>query len=232
MDRDDIKRLETSITLETPEGIEMEVHPAGLFVRGVAFAVDEIIRWAIIACGLVLGASAGLFGMGLALVLIFLTYWLYGVGFEVFNNGMTPGKKIRGLQVVHDDGTPIRLPASLLRNLLLYVDLLPAAYAAGIVTMLLTNNFRRLGDLAAGTIVIYRTVEKATVVEVGLGARATPIVLTPAEQGLLVDFLERSSALTVERRDELAGLLSGAFSCPPEEAADEIRRIAIGFHGS
>ena len=109
---------------------------------------------------------------------MFFTYWLYGVGFEVLNNGMTPGKKMQGLQVVHDDGTPIRLPASLLRNLVLYVDLLPAAYAAGIVTMLLTNNFRRLGDLAGGTMVIYRPAEQAVATDAVAGVRAAPFALT------------------------------------------------------
>ena len=232
MDRDEITRLDTAVTLETPEGIEMEVHPAGLFVRGLAFLVDELVRWTIIAAGLTIGAFAGLFGLGLALIVMFLTYWLYGVGFEVLNNGMTPGKKMHGLQVVHDDGTPIRLPASLLRNLILYVDLLPAAYAAGIVTMLLTTNFRRLGDLAAGTMVIYRPTEQAASTESVAGVRAAPFILTPAEQGVLVDFLERSSSLTVERSAELAGLLSDTFSCRPEDAADEIQRIANGFRGS
>lgn len=232
MDRDETKKLDTAITLETPEGIEMQVHPAGLFVRGLAFVVDELIRWAIIAVGMVIGAFAGLFGLGLALIVMFLTYWLYGVGFEVLNNGMTPGKKMQGLQVVHDDGTPIRLPASLLRNLVLYVDLLPAAYAAGIVTMLLTTNFRRLGDLAGGTMVIYRPVEEAVTTDPVEGAKAAPFVLTPAEQGVLVDFLERSPALTSERSDELAGLLSKAFACRPEEAAHEILQIANGYRGS
>lgn len=232
MDRDEIKRLDTAVTLETPEGIEMEVHPAGLFVRGLAFVVDELIRWGVIAFGLLVGAFTGLFGLGLALVVMFFTYWLYGVGFEIFNNGVTPGKKLMGLQVVHDDGTPIRLPASLLRNLVLYVDLLPAAYTAGMVTMLLTSNFRRLGDLAGGTMVVYRPLEPVLAMDSVAGARAPPFVLTPAEQGVLVDFLERSSGLTPERSTELAGLLSDTFSCRPEDAASEIKRIANGLRGS
>lgn len=232
MDRDNIKRLDTEVTLETPEGVEMQVRPAGLFVRGFAFGIDELLRWAVIAAGLIVGAYAGLFGLGLALIVMFLTYWLYGVGFEVFNNGMTPGKKMQGLQVVHDDGTPIRLPASLLRNLVLYVDLLPAAYAAAIVTMLLSRNFRRLGDLAAGTMVIYRPHRQAVNVYSEGGVSAAPFPLTLAEQGVLVDFLERNSALTLERRDELAGLLSETFGCPPEAAAEEILRVANGVRGS
>ncbi|MCZ6712151.1 MAG: RDD family protein [Gammaproteobacteria bacterium] len=227
-----INRLDTAVTLETPEGTEMQVHPAGLFVRGLAFVFDELIRWAIILVGWMLGAYAGLFGVGLALVVMFLTYWLYGVGFEVFNSGVTPGKKMMGLRVVHDDGTPIRLPASLLRNLVLYVDLLPAAYAAGIVTMLLTTNFRRLGDLAGGTMVIHRPSEGALVVDPVSGVRAPPFALTPTEQGVLVDFLERSAALTPERNSELAGLLSNTFGCGSDNAVEEIKRIANGLRGA
>jgi len=232
MKRDGIKRLDTAITLETPEGIEMQLYPAGVFVRGLAFMTDEMIRWIVIAVGLMIAALTGVFGLGLAFIVMFSTYWLYGVVFEVFNNGTTPGKKLMGLQVVHDDGTPIRLPGSMLRNLVLYVDLLPAAYAAGIVTMLLTDNFRRLGDLAGGTMVIYRPAEPALSDAEVTGARAAPFVLTPAEQGLLVDFLERRSTLTVERSAELAGILSDTFACAPADAAAEVYRIASGLRGS
>ena len=63
--------LDTAVTLETPEGTEIEVRPAGLFVRGLAFGVDELIRWAIIAIGLLVGGVAGLFGIGIALILAF-----------------------------------------------------------------------------------------------------------------------------------------------------------------
>ena len=83
--------LDTAVTLETPEGTEIEVRPAGLFARGLAFLLDELIRWTIIAIGLFIGGFAGLFGFGIALILAFATYWLYGVGFEVLNNGVTPG---------------------------------------------------------------------------------------------------------------------------------------------
>jgi hypothetical protein len=80
--------------------------------------------------------------------------------------------------------------------------------------------------------VIYRPTEQAASTESVAGVRAAPFILTPAEQGVLVDFLERSSSLTVERSAELAGLLSDTFSCRPEDAADEIQRIANGFRGS
>jgi uncharacterized RDD family membrane protein YckC len=224
-------KIDTTVILETPEGIGMAVRPAGLFARGLAFFVDELIRWAIIAVGLIAGAFLGYFGIGLALVVMFFTYWLFGVAFEVLNNGMTPGKKLQSLQVIHDDGTPIRLPASMLRNLVLYVDLMPAAYAAGIVSMLLTRNFQRLGDLAGGTLVIHRPLEVSAPLDGFTGVRTPPFQLTPTEQGVLVDYLERSQSLTADRSAELAELLCDAFSITPQEAPAEIKKIANGLRG-
>ncbi|MCZ6617194.1 MAG: RDD family protein [Gammaproteobacteria bacterium] len=227
-----LEMLDTAVTLETPEGTEIEVRPAGLFVRGLAFGVDELIRWAIIAVGLLVGGVAGLFGIGIALILAFATYWLYGVGFEVLNNGVTPGKRMQGLQVVHDDGTPVRLPASMIRNLVLYVDLLPAAYTGAIVSMLLTKRFRRLGDLAGGTMVVYQPASAEAASASTSGSRPPPFSLSLAEQIVIVDFLERSVKLTNERTEELARILADTLQCPPAEAGTEIKRIANGLRGT
>ena len=223
--------IDTTLVLETPEGIGIAVRPAGLFPRGLAFLVDELIRWTIIAAGLVLGAFLGYFGIGLALIVMFLTYWLYGVLFEVLSDGATPGKKMQSLRVVHDDGTPVRLQASLLRNLILSVDLLPAAYAAGIVSMLVTRRFQRLGDLAGGTLVVHAPRASAAATAEFSGVRAAPFALTPEEQGVLVDYLERAPSLTVERSNELARLLGDAFGLTPDQAPEEIMRIANGLRG-
>ena len=224
--------LDTAVTLETPEGTEIEVHPAGLFARALAFLIDELIRWTIIAIAFLVGGLAGLFGFGIALILAFATYWLYGVGFEVFNNGVTPGKRMQGLQVVHDDGTPVRLPASMIRNLVLYIDLLPAAYTAAIVSMLLTKRFRRLGDLAAGTMVVYQSASVETVSASTSGSSPPPFPLSLAEQSVIVDFLERSVNLTNERTEELARILADTLQCPPAEVGTEIKRIANGLRGT
>lgn len=224
-------QIDTTLVLETPEGIGIALRPAGLFPRGLAFLVDELIRWTIIAGGLVLGAFLGYFGIGLALIVMFLTYWLYGVVFEVLGGGATPGKKMQSLRVVHDDGTPVRLPASMLRNLILSVDLLPAAYAAGIVSMLLTRNFQRLGDLAGSTLVIHSPRPAARGEAPFSGSRSVPFALTLEEQSVLVDYLERAPGLTTERSSELARLLCDALGLAPERAAEELKRIANGLRG-
>ena len=70
-------------------------------------------------------------------------------------NGQSPGKRWVGLRVIRSNGTPITLSESLIRNLARLVDLLPAAYGIGIITMFIDQQSRRLGDLAAGTLVVY-----------------------------------------------------------------------------
>ena len=227
-------RLDTSLHLETPEGTAVELHPAGLFPRGVAYLFDELIRWGIVAVtGIVTGVAGG-FGMGFFLVVLFLTYWLYGVVFEVFNNGVTPGKRSQGLKVVHDDGTPVRFPASLVRNLVLWVDLLPAMYAGAIVSMLITTRFQRLGDLAAGTLVVHAVPEpkrEAAPASEDRLTQAPPFSLSAREQAVFVDYLERVPALTEARAEELAAILAPSLDCSVEEARSVVERVALGLKG-
>ena len=238
--------LDTAVQLETPEGIEISLHPAGLVARGLAFLIDEVIRWLIIFAAFAAGSLLGVFGLGLGLIVTFVTYWLYGVLFEVFNNGQTPGKKMQGLQVVHDDATPIKLQASLLRNLLLWVDLLPMAYAAGIVSICLTQRFRRIGDLAAGTMVIYRSDPRGGqrvghqgadqsdgIVETAsdIVPRPTPFPLSQEEQGVVVDYLERSDLLSSARREELANILGTSLGGPADTAETLLKQMALGLKG-
>jgi uncharacterized RDD family membrane protein YckC len=229
--------LDTALTLETPEGTEIDLHPAGLFARGTAFVIDEIIRWCVIAAALLAAGLLGAFGRGLGLIVVFATYWLYGVLFEVLNNGVTPGKRVQGLQCLHDDGTPIRLPASMLRNLVLWVDLLPVAYLAGILSMLFSDRFRRLGDHAAGTMVVYRNAPQShnypsdAATRSDLGVKLPAFALTVAEQGSFVDFLERADHLSDARVTELANIVARPLGCDAVDAVAEVKRVAAGVRG-
>jgi len=206
------------------------LHPAGIFSRGVAFLIDEFIRWTTALAVFMLASVAGDFGYGLALVGFFIVYWLYGVLFEVLNNGQTLGKKIQNLMVVHEDGTPIRLPASFLRNLLLIVDFFPVFYVAGIVSLMLAK-FRRIGDLAAGTLVVYvHKNERSTEANI-TGARPLPFPMTPDEQLLLVEFLERDQYLSSSRKQELAEILQPILDIPQNQLVAELQKIANGIRG-
>jgi uncharacterized RDD family membrane protein YckC len=80
--------------------------------------------------------------------LIYFTLW------EVATGGRTPGKRALGLRVMSDGGLPLALGGSLVRNVLRLADVLPSSYLVGLVSMLVTRDGKRLGDLAAGTIVV------------------------------------------------------------------------------
>lgn len=228
-----VSGLDTAFRVETPEGTEIDLHPAGFYARSLAFLIDEALRWSIVLATFAVTALLGVFGRGLALIVFFLCYWLYGVAFEVFNDGMTPGKRHQGLQVVHGDGTPITLPASLLRNLLLWVDLLPVFYVAGILTMSLSRHFRRLGDLAAGTLVVYRRGAGVAGGDVRISETTVPppVRLTEEEQRVLIDFLERADSLTEERRAELAGLVAVPLQVSGGDASRAVLALAGTLRG-
>lgn len=140
---------------ETPLGVELTLYPAGLPVRSAAFLIDFIIKITIVMLvGLVL-TTLGVFGFGLFLITYFILDWFYFVLWDVVNNGKPPGKMVMGIRTVHADGTPITLAGSVVRSLLLVVDLLPIAYLTGIICIASTKTFSRLGDLAADTMVVH-----------------------------------------------------------------------------
>jgi uncharacterized RDD family membrane protein YckC len=97
----------------------------------------------------------GNFGLALFRISLFAMEWFYPVVFELAWKGSTPGKRWLGLRVVMDNGTPITGRASLLRNLLRVVDFAPFMYGFGLLAMLFNRDFKRWGDMAAGTIVVY-----------------------------------------------------------------------------
>jgi uncharacterized RDD family membrane protein YckC len=199
--------LDTIRAYETPEGVELDLRLAGPVVRACAWAIDAAIRGVVY---LLASYGFSLFGgVGLSLMLIsfFLLEWFYPVFFEI-RSGQTPGKKALGIHVVNDNGTPVTASASLLRNLLRSVDFLPLLYSFGLISMLINREFRRLGDLAAGTLVTYRDkVEERPELPVA-EVQPPPPGLDADEQLLLLLFAERSNTLSGERRVELAELLS------------------------
>src|SRR5262245_25689580 len=129
--------LDTVVPVETPEGILLELRPAGLSVRAYAFALDWLIR--LVCLWVVAIAAAMLGGIGVAfwLILFFALEWFYPVAFELSRWGATPGKRTFGLRVVMDSGLPITPAASLTRNLLRVADFLPFTYGLAIISMLL-----------------------------------------------------------------------------------------------
>jgi hypothetical protein len=120
--------------------------------------------------------------------------------------GATPGKRALGLQVVMDSGLPVTPAASITRNLLRAADFLPMLYGFGVVSMLLRRDFKRLGDLAAGTIVVHAT-PVSLHAELPPAASVAPArALSLREQAAIVSWAGRAASLTTERLDELARL--------------------------
>jgi uncharacterized RDD family membrane protein YckC len=191
---------------ETPEGILLQLRLAGPVVRACAWSIDAAIKMVLYAAIGMLNAFIGGVGVALMLIGFFLVEWFYPVLFEVYN-GATPGKKAMGLLVVHDNGTPVSVAASLLRNLLRVADFFPVLYGAGLVSMLSNRRFQRLGDLVAGTLVIYRERELKEITIPQVSPRPPPQRLSVEELRNIITFAERSKSLTEERRIELANQL-------------------------
>ncbi len=212
-------RVDTLAPVETPEGIVLSLRPAGLVSRSMAFLVDLLIRL-LIDAGLALAlAPLGRMGIGLLLIAMFAVEWIYPIFFELGRAAATPGKRIFGLRVVMDTGLPITPAASVTRNLLRAADFLPLGYAFGIITLLLNRECKRLGDLAAGTLVVYAAPVVLHDVPPPAPSLAPARPLNPQEQAAIRAWAGRAKRLTPQRFEELALLATAVLPAPaPDEA--------------
>jgi uncharacterized RDD family membrane protein YckC len=200
--------LDTARYVATPEGVEITLRVAGPVPRALAYALDLLLRGALMIAVMIAVSTLGRFGSAVTLLTAFLLEWLYPVLFEVISAGATPGKRALGLIVLNDDGTPVRWPASLTRNLLRAIDFLPFMYFVGFIAMVMNRDFKRLGDLAANTLVVYRDEKPAAASIPDAVPIAPSMPLTLAEQRTLLDFSERANRLTAERAAELAEVVA------------------------
>lgn len=147
--------FEDRIVIATPEGIDLELTLAGAGSRFAAALVDSLLQLALsLALWAVLVLGIGGYGVALFAVAAFLVGFGYHILFEVLASGRTPGKRWTGLRVVRAGGHPVTFLPSATRNILRLVDWLPAVYIVGCISVLVTKRNQRLGDLAAGTLVI------------------------------------------------------------------------------
>jgi uncharacterized RDD family membrane protein YckC len=168
--------LEDAITIATPEGVQLRVVLAGAASRFIAGSIDLVIEFVLVTLAalvafLLIGGGIGAAVFFVALLAIFL---LYNILFEVLAAGRTPGKRMTHLRVVLEGGAPVDLPASATRTLMRLIDWLPSAYLVGLGSILVTRNNQRLGDIAAGTLVI-REITPAGLAPVGLATASAQI---------------------------------------------------------
>ena len=199
--------LDTTRRVATPEGIELTLRLAGPVPRALAWSVDFLLRALLVLVVSLIASRFGRAGTGVVLITAFFVEWLLPAWFEAMWSGQTPGKRMFRLAVLNDDGTPVRWPGALTRNLLRAADFLPFLYGVGLITMLMNRDFKRLGDLAAGTVVVYQAekVEAARAIPPA-PPQPPPVSLSPEEQRAVLELAERSATFTRERFEELAEL--------------------------
>lgn len=223
------------IKIETPEQIEVSLEVAGLGSRFVAKAHDWLIKWgvftaialALLLAGLILGIATDdqttlILGASLAIVLFYAFLLGFDIYYEVLHNGQTPGKKAAGIRVIREGGAALDFQASCIRNLLGTADFLPAFYLLGGVIALLNDRGQRLGDIAAGTLVIReRAVQPPAELDPQIERLALEEFLFSAEQlgsctaedrYILRSFFQRSRELVARARGQLAFRLVETFT--------------------
>jgi uncharacterized RDD family membrane protein YckC len=222
------------VRIETPEQIDLALEPAGLGSRFVAWVVDTLI-WGValgllvlliaVIAGTVAGLPSGEWLLGvvgaLLVVLVYGCVLSYDIYFELRRNGQTPGKRVAGIRVQRDGGGPIDFRSSCIRNLLRPVDLLPVFYLLGCLVILLNRKRQRLGDLAAGTMVIRervadvptdvaRRVEELASDAVSFEAEHVQ-ACSAADRHILRSFFTRCDEMEPAARDQLACRLAQLF---------------------
>ncbi|WP_327465357.1 RDD family protein [Baekduia sp.] len=157
------------LRIATPEGVTVDLILAGLGSRFIAALIDLTLKGLLILGAFIAAVQIGDIGLALFSVISFAIYFGYDVAFEVLANGQTPGKRWTGLRVLRDDGRPVDLLSSSIRNVVRLVDGLPLSYFPAMVSILLTKRNQRIGDLAASTIVV-REPRKREAADAGFSA--------------------------------------------------------------
>lgn len=234
---------EDRVRISTPEGVDVELTLAGIGSRFIAALLDLLVQGGVLLASAVALGVLGGGGSGLAQaafsIIFFLVFFGYDVLFEVRSRGRTLGKRWTGLRVVRTGGRPVTFVPSCVRNVMRVVDILPAFYAIGMLSIFVTARNQRLGDLAAGTLIVRERPggvrERAAAVEpaVARGIDGWDVSAVSAQDvGTVRQFLARRGDLETGARAELAGelerrlrpLVAGA---PEQLAAEEfLERLA------
>jgi uncharacterized RDD family membrane protein YckC len=222
------------VRIETPEQIDVSLEVAGLGSRFVAQIVDWGIKFGVIIfLGLLAAVLLLLLGVtfedktmrSLLLAGFIIIFYVMFLGFDMFFevrfNGQTPGKMVAGIRVIREGGGPVDVSAACVRNVLGLADMLPIFYLLGGLIVLLNKRGQRLGDMAAGTIVIRERAADAPVDSMALVSHlATDQIgfttnqlaaCAPIDRHILKSFFQRYGEMDAVPRDQLAYRLAHQF---------------------
>lgn len=217
--------IQPDYSISTPENVDLHLELAGLGNRILAALIDQIISGLTILAFVIvmLLICMGIDRMGLptelkskvfvylgmfAIFVIFVINTGYNILFEGLWQGQTPGKRLTHIRVVEANGQPIGWPSVFIRNLIRIID--SGLAFIGLLIMLIDKHERRLGDMAAGTIVIRERTQDLSLDKISLETSAKPDQLldigrlSPQDYELLLQFLRRRKKLAVEYRPKLA----------------------------
>lgn len=222
--------MDRDLDVRTPESIALNYRLAGLGSRFLAVAVDQAIQFALLTL-LVVGTIAAALkftsvstahlsaiaersqalAIALIIVVLFTIFFAYFIVFETVWNGQTPGKRALGIRVVRDGGYPIDFTSALVRNVIRVGEFALGYYLLSAVSTLLSSENKRLGDFAAGTIVV-RDAALALPLE-ELRRRVEPAYagtryLSGDERAVVRRFLDRRDVLAIENRRRIAAQLA------------------------
>jgi uncharacterized RDD family membrane protein YckC len=208
-----------AITLQSVTGVDVELRIAGAGSRSYAFVIDWHIRlvlalaW-VLLFQLLFGNLWNPFGIelptgwaaGLSWIPAILIYFLYHPVLELATRGRTPGKRIAGVRIVSRSGDIPGAGALLVRNVFRLVDSLPFTYLLGLAVVIFTRHHVRIGDLAAGTVLVHDDSANAGSFA-SLREGATDNRLSVQSVDLIVELLDRWEVLDDARRCDIARAL-------------------------
>ncbi len=252
------KPLDLNVSITTPENIEFIYNIAGPFRRMPAFFLDILFRYVFLFLLFITMAFTGVLQLfpfstsillASGIVLVFLLSWFYGVFLETWMNGQTFGKRATGLRVVSVDGRPINASQATIRNFLKIADIFPFAplvvgeeatsiayvvptFLVALICMLMTKRFQRVGDLAAGTMVIVnerRWYPKRVVFDDSRIPSLCELIpatfrMSPSLAKTVAMFVQRRSSMPPVKREEMAAWLAepliARFKMMPDTSRD------------
>jgi uncharacterized RDD family membrane protein YckC len=226
------------LVVATPERVSFRFETAGLGSRFAAQLIDLLVLWGLLlALALICVAIGAILGATTVALLIFIVggflgFWAYWIVPEALWSGQTVGKYVLHLRVIDARGGPVTVSQAVIRNLLRVPDFLPVSYAIGTVAIFSSPRNQRLGDMAAGTVVVRErsAVRLADLAAPPPGAAGQPPPGLAVRQGPLLDprlrrfvkaYAQRRHTLTAERRFQLAGEVEPALRAAlPEVVAN------------